>query len=87
MSLPALNGLPNPAVTLPLYIPTIAKAKHQHCNGYHYGNPHAAFAHLYGVSEDDFAYMLSTFPSIPEPVILATRNAYRDLFLEMKYAR
>ena len=23
----------------------------------------AAFAHLYGVSEDDFAYMLSTFPA------------------------
>ncbi|HEX3150333.1 MAG TPA: DNA methyltransferase [Gemmataceae bacterium] len=39
----------------------------------------AAFAHLYGISEDDFAYMLSTFPSVPEPVIVATRNAYRDL--------
>jgi hypothetical protein len=39
----------------------------------------AAFAHLYGVSEDDFAYMLSTFPSVPEPTILATRDAYRSL--------
>ncbi|MCA9273330.1 MAG: N-6 DNA methylase [Phycisphaerales bacterium] len=47
----------------------------------------AAFAHLYGVSEDDFAYMLSTFPSVPEPVIIATRNAYRDLSVEMMYAR
>src|SRR5438105_1122301 len=36
----------------------------------------AAFAHLYGISEEDFAYMLSTFPSVPEPVIVATRNAY-----------
>ncbi len=47
----------------------------------------AAFAHLYGISEDDFAYMLSTFPSVPEPAILATRNAYRDLALETTYAK
>lgn len=47
----------------------------------------AAFAHLYGISEDDFAYMLSTFPSVPDPVIVETRNAYRDLFVEMTYAR
>jgi hypothetical protein len=47
----------------------------------------AAFAHLYGVAEDDFAYMLSTFPSIPEPAIIATRNAYRDLAAETIYAR
>jgi hypothetical protein len=47
----------------------------------------AAFAHLYGVSEDDFAYMLSTFPSVPEPAIIATRNAYRDLTVDITYAR
>ena len=46
----------------------------------------AAFAHLYGLSEDDFAYMLSTFPSVPEPALVA-RNAYRALALEMTYAR
>ena len=47
----------------------------------------AAFAHLYGVSEDDFAYMLTTFPSVPEPFIIATRNAYRELSVEMAHAR
>jgi hypothetical protein len=47
----------------------------------------AAFAHLYGVSEDDFAYMLTTFPAVPEPFILATRNAYRELAVEVTYAR
>jgi len=41
----------------------------------------AAFAHLYGISEDDFAYMLSTFPSVPEPATVATLNAYRTLAL------
>lgn len=46
----------------------------------------AAFAHLYGLSEDDFAYVLSTFPSVPEPVIMATRNAYRDLAMEVRYS-
>ena len=40
----------------------------------------AAFAHLYGISEDDFAYMLSTFPSVPEPFIAATRKAYGEIF-------
>jgi hypothetical protein len=47
----------------------------------------AAFAHLYGVTEEDFAYMLSTFPSVAEPIIEATRGAYRDLALEMTYAK
>jgi hypothetical protein len=47
----------------------------------------AAFAHLYGVSEDDFAYMLSTFPSVSEDIIAATRTAYRDLALEVASAR
>jgi hypothetical protein len=39
----------------------------------------AALAQLYGVSEEDFAYMLSTFPSLPQPVAVATLDAYRDL--------
>jgi hypothetical protein len=39
----------------------------------------AAFAHLYNVSEDDFAYILSTFSSVPEPAIAATLDAYREL--------
>lgn len=47
----------------------------------------AAFAHLYGLSEDEFAYILTTFPSVPEPTIVATRNAYTDLAVEMTYAR
>lgn len=46
----------------------------------------AAFAHLYGVSEEDYAYMLSTFPAVPEPVIVASRAAYRALEVETTYA-
>ncbi len=46
----------------------------------------AAFAHLYGVSEEDYAYMLSTFPAVPEPVIVASRSAYRALEVETTYA-
>lgn len=39
----------------------------------------AAFALLYDVNEDDFNYMLSTFPSVPEDTLAATRDAYREL--------
>ena len=39
----------------------------------------AAFAHLYGVSEDDFAYMLSTFPAAGADVVATTCEAYRAL--------
>ena len=36
-------------------------------------------AHLYGVTEEEFAHILSTFPLVPDPVKLAARNAYRDV--------
>lgn len=36
-------------------------------------------AHLYGLSEADFAHVLSTFPLVPEPVKVAAQNAYRDV--------
>ncbi|MDP1648879.1 MAG: hypothetical protein Q8M01_11875 [Rubrivivax sp.] len=36
-------------------------------------------AHLYGLSETEFAHILTTFPLVPEPVKLAARNAYRDV--------
>jgi hypothetical protein len=34
-------------------------------------------AHLYGLTEDDFAYILKAFPAVPEPVKVAAHNAYR----------
>ena len=34
-------------------------------------------AHLYGLSEEEFAHVLRTFPVVPEPVREAARNAYR----------
>jgi hypothetical protein len=37
------------------------------------------FAHLYGLTEEEFAYVLTTFPSVPDPVKIAARNAYRDV--------
>ena len=36
-------------------------------------------AHLYGLTEEEFAYILTTFPIVPEPVKVATINAYRDV--------
>jgi hypothetical protein len=36
-------------------------------------------AHIYGLSEEEFAYILSTFPVVPQPQKVATQNAYRDV--------
>jgi hypothetical protein len=35
-------------------------------------------AHLYGLTESEFAHILSTFPLVPDPVKIAAQNAYRD---------
>lgn len=37
------------------------------------------FAHLYGLTEKEFAYILSTFSAVPDPVRIACSNAYRDI--------
>ena len=36
-------------------------------------------AHIYGLTEDEFAYVLSTFPLVAEPVKVAALGAYRDV--------
>lgn len=36
-------------------------------------------AHLYGLSEAEFAHILATFPLVPEPAKVAARNAFRDV--------
>ena len=36
-------------------------------------------AHLYGLTEAEFAHVLTTFPLVPEPVKIAAQNAYRDV--------
>jgi hypothetical protein len=36
-------------------------------------------AHLYGLTEEEFAYILTTFPLVPDPVKVAAQNAYRDV--------
>jgi len=36
-------------------------------------------AHLYGLSEDEFAHILKTFPLVPEPAKVAALNAWRDV--------
>ena len=38
-------------------------------------------ANLYGLDEEEFAHVLSTFPLVPDPVKIAARNAYRDVAL------
>jgi Eco57I restriction-modification methylase len=36
-------------------------------------------AHLYGLTEEEFAYILTTFPLVPDPVKIAAHNAYRNV--------
>jgi len=36
-------------------------------------------AHLYGLTEEEFAYILTTFPLVPEPAKIAAQNAYREV--------
>lgn len=36
-------------------------------------------AHLYGITEAEFAHILGTFPLVAEPIKIAARNAYRDV--------
>jgi len=36
-------------------------------------------AHLYTLTEEEFAYILSTFPLVPDPVKIAAHNAYRNV--------
>ena len=36
-------------------------------------------AHLYGLTEAEFVYILGTFPLVPQPVKVAAHNAYRDV--------
>ena len=36
-------------------------------------------AHLYDLTEAEFAHILATFPLVPEPAKQAARNAYRDV--------
>jgi len=36
-------------------------------------------APLYGLTEDEFAYILTTFPLVADPVKVAAHNAYRDV--------
>ena len=36
-------------------------------------------AHLYGLTEDEFAHILATFPLVPDPVKIAAQNAFRDV--------
>jgi len=38
-------------------------------------------AHLYGLTEPEFAHILTTFPLVPDAVKLSARNAYRDVEL------
>ena len=36
-------------------------------------------AHLYGLTEEEFAYILTTFPLVPDPIKVSALNAYRDV--------
>lgn len=39
----------------------------------------ALVAHLYGLTEEEFSYILTTFPLVSETVKVATQNAFRDV--------
>jgi len=36
-------------------------------------------AHLYGLTEEEFAHVLAAFPLVPDPIKIAARNSYRDV--------
>lgn len=36
-------------------------------------------AHIYVLTEEEFAYILTTFPMVSEPVKVSALNAYRDI--------
>jgi len=36
-------------------------------------------AHIYGLTEDEFAYVLSAFPLVADSVKAAALEAYRDI--------
>lgn len=36
-------------------------------------------AHIYGLTEEEFIYILSTFPIVPQPQKVSAQNAYRDV--------
>ena len=36
-------------------------------------------AHLYNLTEEEFAHILDTFPLVTDPVKVASQNAYRDV--------
>ena len=36
-------------------------------------------AHLYGLTEEEFSYILTTFPLVPEPIKIAALDAYRKV--------
>ncbi len=36
-------------------------------------------AHIYGLTESEFAHILKTFPIVPDPDKIATQNAFRDV--------
>ena len=36
-------------------------------------------AHIYGLTEEEFTYILSTFPIVSQPQKVAAQNAYRDV--------
>ncbi|MDO9543339.1 MAG: hypothetical protein Q7J98_13610 [Kiritimatiellia bacterium] len=36
-------------------------------------------AHLYGLTEDEFAHILKTFPLVPDPVKITAHNAFRNV--------
>ena len=36
-------------------------------------------AHLYSLTEAEFAHILDTFPLVAEPIKIAALNAYRDV--------
>ncbi len=40
-------------------------------------------AHIYGLTEAEFAHILGAFPLVAEPVKIAALNAYRDVAREL----
>ncbi|MFA7062226.1 MAG: hypothetical protein WC156_15585 [Pedobacter sp.] len=43
------------------------------------GRTGQSLGYFYGLTEEEFAYILTTFPLVADPVKIAAQNAYRDV--------
>ena len=59
--------------------PIATRAARLICTSPEFDDLAKAVAHLYGLTEAEFAHILTTFPLVAEPTKIAALNAWRDV--------